>query len=145
MNRAVSMVWITSLLAGCASTIEGTTQTIAINTEPPGAACSLYRQGNRIGQVESTPGSVLIEKTKQDITVICRKTGRQQASSLNRSGTAAATFGNILMSGVIGWAVDSARGADNKYDGVVTITLPPDPAASPSTRALPLPALQPSL
>jgi hypothetical protein len=31
------------------------------------------------------------------------------------SGYGAGTFGNIILGGVIGWGIDSATGADNKY------------------------------
>jgi hypothetical protein len=120
-------------LAACSSIIEGTSQKIAINTDPAGANCTLMREGKAIGSVESTPGSVVIQKTKYDITVLCDKPGFTQASYLNRSGAAGATFGNIIAGGGIGWAVDSASGADNKYDGAVNITLVPiaAPAAPP--------------
>jgi hypothetical protein len=57
--------------------------------------------------------------------VKCSKTGFQEASYLNHSGAAGATFGNIILGGGIGWAIDSASGADNKYDGVVNVTLVP--------------------
>jgi hypothetical protein len=90
-----------------------------------------------------TPGGVTIKKTKHDITLKCHKDGYQEASYLNHSGAAGATFGNIILGGGIGWAIDSAPGADNKYDGVVNITLIPNqaapaPAAKPSALVGPL-------
>ena len=56
----------------------------------------------------------------------CNKDGYQEATYLNHSGSAGATFGNIVLGGGIGWAVDSAAGADNKYDSPVNITLVPE-------------------
>jgi len=32
---------------------------------------------------------------------------------------------NIILGGGIGWAIDSASGADNKYESPITITLVP--------------------
>ena len=113
------------LLAACSSIIEGRTQTMMINTNPAGASCDLVRMGQKIGSIAETPGSVTIEKTKYDLTVICNKEGYEEASYLNHSGSAGATFGNILLGGGIGWAIDSASGADNKYDSPVNITLAP--------------------
>jgi len=110
---------------GCASIIEGTSQTITLNTNPPGADCALTREGVVIGRVAPTPGSVVIQKTKHDITITCAKEGYQDATYLNHSGAAGATFGNIVLGGGIGWAIDSASGADNKYDSPVNITLVP--------------------
>lgn len=68
----------------------------------------------------------------------CNKQGYQEATYLNHSGAAGATFGNIVLGGGIGWAIDSASGADNKYDGVVNMTLVPadaDKVAAASTPA----------
>src|SRR5262249_17780798 len=120
--------------------IEGRHQQILLNTNPPAAECGLYRQGIRIATVPSTPSSALIEKTKHDIWVVCVKQGYQQASYYNRSGAAGATFGNIILGGGIGWAIDSATGSDNKYDSPVNLSLVPvqagqaeGPAVLPST------------
>ena len=128
-------------LSGCASVIEGTSQEIKVVTNPPGANCAFEREGSVIARVDQTPGAVTIKKTKHDITLKCTKTGYQEGTYLNHSGAAGATFGNIVLGGGIGWAIDSASGADNKYDGVVNVTLvpegaaaaPPPPAAKPAT------------
>lgn len=42
---------------------------------------------------------------------------------MNHSGSAGATFGNIVAGGLIGWGIDSASGSDNKYDSPVNMTL----------------------
>src|SRR5579883_1268490 len=112
----LGIVTISAGVSACSSIVEGTHQEIAIATNPPGANCSLKRQDVVIAQVNPTPGSAKIEKTKYDITIICGKDGYQEATLLDKSGAAAATFGNILAGGGIGWAIDSASGADNKYE-----------------------------
>lgn len=114
------------LLAGCSSIIEGTSQEIIINTNPPGADCSLVREGISIAHVNPTPGATTIKKTKHDITIECVLEGYQKATFLNNSGAAGATFGNIVLGGGIGWAIDSASGSDNKYESPVNITFVPD-------------------
>jgi hypothetical protein len=113
------------LVGGCASIIEGRSQQIFVNTNPVGAECGLYRQNLRIATIQNTPSSALIEKTKHDIWIACVKPGYQMATYFNHSGAAGATFGNILLGGGIGWAIDSASGADNKYDSPVNMTLIP--------------------
>ncbi len=126
MSRAMLPLTLVMLLStGCASILSGTTQEIAVNTNPPAAQCEADRLDAKIGEIASTPGSILVQKTKSDITVVCRKFGYQQASYLNHSGTADSTFGNIVAGGLIGLAVDSASGAINKYDPVVNVTLTP--------------------
>lgn len=121
------LVGITSL-AGCASIVDGRSQEIVINTNPSGATCSLTRNDMPIGSVSPTPSAILIEKTKYDIIIKCNKEGYQEATYFNKSGSAGSTFGNIVLGGGIGWAIDSASGADNKYDSPVNITLPAEVA-----------------
>ncbi len=125
------------LLGGCASIIEGTNQQIAVNTNPSGADCGLYRKGIKIGTILQAPGSTLVNKTKNDIWIVCVKPGYQTATYLNHSGIAGGTFGNIVAGGGIGWAIDSASGADNKYDGVVNISMVPATSATAAPPALP--------
>jgi hypothetical protein len=110
-------------LTGCSSVIEGRSQEIMVNTTPAGASCTLLRHDETLGTINPTPGSLYIEKTKYDITITCNKKGYETATYLNHSGVAGATVGNIILGGGIGWAVDSATGADNKYDTPVNISL----------------------
>jgi len=110
--RASATLGLVSVTA-CATIISGTTEQIAVNTNPSGAACDFMRNGQRIAEIPSTPASSLIQKTKYDITIVCRKAGYQDASYLNHSGAAGATFGNIVLGGFIGWGIDSATGSDN--------------------------------
>ncbi len=67
---------------------------------------------------------MIIRKTKDDLTIVCDKRGYTTATYLNHSGLAMATFANILTGG-LAWAYDSTRGADNKYEGQVSLALPP--------------------
>jgi len=137
MFRFVAVALIASL-PGCATIVEGTSQQIVVNTNPSGADCGLYRQGIKIGTVVSAPGSALVDKTKHDIWVVCVKEGYQQATYLNHSGVAGGTFGNIVLGGGVGWAIDSAAGADNKYDSPVNLSLVPNqPGSSAAAASLP--------
>ena len=89
--------------AGCSSIIEGTSQEITVNTNPSGASCAFMREGQPIGTVHPTPGAVLVKKTKYDITIVCDRPGFDQATYLNHSGAAGATFGNIVLAvGLVG-------------------------------------------
>ncbi len=137
LAAAVAAVFAVSSLSACSSVIEGTSQEILVNTNPPGANCEFVREGNVIASVAQTPGGVTIKKTKHDITLKCNKQGYQEATYLNHSGAAGATFGNIVLGGGIGWAIDSASGADNKYDGVVNITLVPANADKVAAASVP--------
>ena len=133
MKRFVRMfaaVVCASGLGACASIVEGTSQEIAVNTQPPGASCDLMRDGVVIGMVANTPGRVTIKKNKQNINVVCKKEGFQQATQSNKSDFAGATVGNVLLGGLVGVAIDAASGASNKYDPEVNIVLQPVTAKS---------------
>jgi hypothetical protein len=119
-----------ALLAGCGTITQGTSQDITITSTPPGAHCDLTRKGEHIATLDSTPGVVKVDKTKSDILLTCRLAGYQDASANLESGYGAGTFGNIILGGVIGWGIDSATGADNKYPGTATVQF--IPAGTPS-------------
>jgi uncharacterized protein YcfL len=114
-----------SALVGCASIIDGTSQEIVINTTPDKASCKLLREGSPIGEVSSTPGAVTIKKTKHDITIECEKEGFYKSTYYDKSGIQDATWGNIVLGGGIGWAIDSASGSDNKYTSPLNISMVP--------------------
>jgi hypothetical protein len=109
-------------------------------TNPSGASCVFTRQGTTIGTISSTPAVLNVPKRKYDITITCSKAGYADASYLNHSGVTAVIAANIaadvLLTAGISSIVDSADGADNKYDSAVNLTLSPLPANTLS----PLPA-----
>lgn len=111
-------------LCACASIVDGTSQEITLNTSPKGADCELMRETIPIGRINPTPGTVVVKKTKHDITINCTKKGYEDTSFFLKSGSQDSTWGNIAAGGGIGWAIDSASGADNYYESPVNITLP---------------------
>jgi hypothetical protein len=123
-------------LGGCAAIFDGTSQQISVSTNPSEARCKFMRLGAPIAEIPSTPGAATIQKTKNDITIVCAKPGYTDATYLNKSGVAGATFANILggvVTGGIAWAIDSSSGADNKYDSQVNMTLIPTSMVPPTT------------
>ncbi|MEM7506344.1 MAG: hypothetical protein AAF415_06335 [Pseudomonadota bacterium] len=125
-----------ALLGGCATITSGTTQNIAVNTTPTEASCTLTREGQVIAEVNPTPASVEVDRTRQDILVTCDKEGFETGESVLVSGTEGSTYGNILAGGLIGAAIDQGSGAVNKYPSAANVVLTPisqpttDPAAT---------------
>jgi uncharacterized protein YceK len=68
-NNLVIVLSCFALLSGCASVIEGRAQEVTINTTPAGATCSLERNGTPLGTASPTPGTLYLEKTKDDILI----------------------------------------------------------------------------
>lgn len=124
-NRLTIFALMPALLGGCAAVVEGTSQEIVVETDPPGADCDLIREELHIAEVNPTPGAVTIKKTKHDISINCELDGYEPNTYLNKSDVAAATFGNLLIGGLVGIVVDAASGANNKYESHVNITLTP--------------------
>lgn len=128
MLRAFFIAGVVLALGGCSTVVDGTSQTLGVNTSPAGASCVFNRNGQQIAKIDPTPGTVEIQKTKHDIIVECDKAGYQTATFINKSDVNAATFGNIIIGGGIGWAIDSATGSDNKYQATMNLTLAPEAA-----------------
>jgi hypothetical protein len=126
--RIVIVILTSVMLIGCAAIFDGTSQEIMVNTNPPGATCEFSRNGTVISTIPATPAAATVQKRKFDITVTCKKDGYQAGTFINHSGVAGATVADVLggvVTGGVAWAVDSASGADNKYDSPVNITLVP--------------------
>lgn len=110
-------------LPGCATIMEGSSQSVSIETTPTGALCNVDRQGSHLGTVADTPGSLRLDKSKNDITITCTKDGYQKTSITESPKFVGTTFGNIIAGGVIGVAVDAASGANYEYPGNVHLDL----------------------
>ena len=132
VNSRVLAIGLAALgLWSCSSIVQGTSQDIFINTTPASASCILEREGQKIGAVASTPGTVSVEKTKHDITITCTKDGYQTATYYNESGWesgsgAAGIALDVILTLGLSSAIDSATGADNQYKSPVNITLLPE-------------------
>jgi hypothetical protein len=65
--RAIAAMLCVVALVGC----EAAPQTLTLSTTPPGAACTVSRQGASLGQVASTPGMIAVGPSRDPITVSC--------------------------------------------------------------------------
>jgi len=125
IGAATAALFACVSLAGCGTITQGTSQNITITSTPPGGHCDLNRKGEHVATLDKTPGTVKVDKTKNDIMLTCTLAGYQDASLNLESGYGAGTFGNIILGGGIGWAIDSASGADNKYPSSANVQFVP--------------------
>lgn len=123
-------------LSGCASIMEGQTQSIAIASPPTtGATCTL---SNSRGEWSvTTPGTVSVKKSRHDMAVSCSKEGYQTATARIPSDFAGWTLGNLLIGGVIGIGVDAGTGAMNKYPHAFEVPMTPVGGAAPGASITP--------
>ena len=123
--------------AGCATVIDGTSQKITVSTTPDHAQCSLTRANETIGEIENTPGIVEVDRTKNSIVVACSKPGYKSGSADDKSGSDGWVYGNFAIGGLVGFGIDFATGAHNKYTPNVEVALAPD-ASSQDAEPVPL-------
>lgn len=120
---------LAAALSGCASTIDGATQSIYVETTPvEGAACIC---SNDRGQWPLTsPGSAVVQKSASVLEIRCNKNGYREAKVYAAGHmTTAGLFGAMLpYAGLISSAVDASTGAALSYPNSFSITLRPDAA-----------------
>ncbi len=122
---SITALVVSSLMTGCAAITSGKQQPVSVNTVCDGepiveASCTLV---NSKGSWEvTTPGSVMIHKAYGDLAVDCKK-GDSAASTTFKSKNNKAVWGNILVGGLIGYAVDAGSGAGFDYPSPMTVTM----------------------
>lgn len=123
-----SLVLIAALsLSGCASITGTTNQNISVQTkestgkELVGANCELI---NKKGKwFITTPGTVGISRSNDDIQINCTKEGYLQGKQGVVSDTKGMMFGNILFGGGIGAVIDHTSGAAYEYPSLIQIVM----------------------
>ena len=55
---------IAALSGGCATLTKGSSQTVTVNTDPSGGTCTMTHDAKPVAIVNSTPGSVPVEKAR---------------------------------------------------------------------------------
>jgi hypothetical protein len=121
-------------LSACATIVRGSSQAVTATTQPPGAVCEFRRARQPTVIANPTPQTVMLEKSKDDVTIVCRKDGYLDASSQLGSKFEGWTFGNIIFGGLVGVAVDAGSGAMHDYPQSVTLVLIPREFASSGER-----------
>jgi len=131
-----------AVLFGCATIVEGTTQSVSVNTAPEqGAQCALVNSEGT--WYVTTPGTTTVHKTKTDLDVTCTKAGFQNGHVVAYSHFGATTAANVIAGGVIGAGVDAFSGANYHYDSPISVPLGP-PVSAQTAPASPVQAPPPS-
>lgn len=121
------------LTSACASITQGTTQSVSVVTDPPGASCVISREGVQVATVNPTPGSIRVEKSSRSLDMSCTLENYEPGQTSIPASTDAMTAGNVLVGGVIGLAVDASTGAMNKYPPDVSLSLRRSVVETPRT------------
>jgi hypothetical protein len=110
------------LLTGCASMTTGSNQSISVNTEPEKSASCELQNDKGSWFIPITPGSVMIHRSYGDLAVVCKKEEKSGSTNV-KSSAKGMTYGNILVGGLIGAAVDVGTGAGYDYPTMIHVPL----------------------
>lgn len=130
MNRKLLCfiaVVIAGLTSGCASVTGSPNQSVSVQTreqagvEVTGAACELTN--NKGKWFVTTPGSVMIHRSNDDMQVLCNKAGYEPGRAAVVSETKGSMFGNIILGGGIGAIVDHNNGSAYEYPGFIQVLM----------------------
>lgn len=132
------------LFSGCASITGSRNQPISVTATHEGkpvigANCQLLNDKGT--WYVNTPGSVVIQKSFQDLTATCKKQETKKIGATTfKSASEGSVWGNIIAGGLIGYAVDASSGAGFSYPPTLNIEMvkgdtlptPPVPTQSPA-------------
>jgi hypothetical protein len=118
---------VAALASGCASVTGTTNQSVSLQTrdqqgdDVEGAACEL---SNAKGKwFVTTPGSVMIQRSNDDMQVLCKKNGLGPGRKAVVSDIKGAMFGNIILGGGVGAIIDHNTGAAYEYPAMIQIVM----------------------
>jgi hypothetical protein len=108
----------------------GTSQELAVETDPPGASCTFARGADgAVGAVSQTPGKLSVQRRKEDLQVTCTRDGYETVTETVTSSFTGATVGNVILGGLVGVAIDASSGANNRYPEKVIVVMAPSSLA----------------
>ena len=127
---AMTAISILTTLSGCASITGTTTQNISVQTRTP--------DGKEIKEVQcdminkrgtyfvTTPGTIVISRSNDDLHVTCRKDGLENGKASVVSDTKGSMFGNIVFGGGIGAVIDHSNGSAYEYPSFLQVVMGSD-------------------
>lgn len=122
-------------LSGCASIVDGSTQSLSVKTvaggaDITGAQCALTN--NKGTWYVTTPGTVAVHRSYDPLNVKRDRDGYASNTVSSDSSTKGIAFGNILLGGIIGAGVDMSTGAAYDYPNPIVVPLTPGKVAKSS-------------
>jgi hypothetical protein len=136
MRRAAAAATLLLCASACAASDQPGMQGLTVTTTPPGADCTLRRDGATLARIAATPATLAIAQGKSPLTVTCGHPPDHK--------TATAT----LTPQYIGGAIDSMLGGitggpaaiDYAYPAEIHLDLPPGPPDLAPNPAVPVTA-----
>jgi hypothetical protein len=125
VTQALAVALVIAVLPGCASIVNGKTQSVSFQSTPSGATVAL--SGMPIG---TTPISTVVQR-KNDQTLTVSKEGYKTFSTKMNTKIEPWFWGNILIGGILGSVTDAVTGAMYEYEpGQYLVTLEQESASN---------------
>jgi len=124
--KKLFIIFILSI-SGCASITGSKNQPLSVTATLEGkpvvgANCELLNDKGK--WFVTTPGSVVILKSYQDLTVTCKKPETKKVGATTfQSTNESSVWGNVLTGGIIGYAVDAGTGAGFSYPPTLNVPM----------------------
>jgi len=121
---------VAELNGGCASVVSMTGshyQSISVQASEPGqgevigASCEI--SGKTSKWYITTPGTLMIPRSHEDLQVVCRKPDMEKGSAKVLPAFRLVMAGNIAVGGVLGAAVDHVDGAAYEYPETIRVVM----------------------
>lgn len=116
MKKSLLPVMLVLILSGCSTITQSDFQVVSITAsydgKPVDADCSL--SNDKGTYTTKTPANVMIRKSAEDLSAVCKKNGLPDGLLVAISRAAGSMWGNIVFGGGIGAIIDHSRG--NGYD-----------------------------
>jgi hypothetical protein len=126
MKTATITIGLCIVIAGCASVVSSRYQNIHVSPKcgdiPVNGVCDL-RNDNGAWTINA-PANIVIQKAFGDLSVTCHGAKFDPHVAYIPSKASIATFGNLILGGPLGVAVDTKNGAGYKYPDVISFNLP---------------------
>ncbi len=105
------MLFVSIVVSGCATIMEGKQQSVTFNSIPSGA--DVYLNGKHLGK---TPLNITIDKPKENGNLKFSKDGYKTLEMTVNKKMSSWLLGNIIFGGTFGTTTDYASGALYEYD-----------------------------
>lgn len=121
----IAVTGYATLISGCATVTGSETQPIMIETHDAtgspvaGAECKVTNDKGT--WTVKSPGTVSARKSAEDLSVRCEMENQPPGTTRVVSQANVGMFGNILLGGVVGAAIDHSKGTAYDYPGFVRV------------------------
>lgn len=120
-HKPIGLLFGLLALGGCATVLDGTSQSMRVNSSPRSAVCEATRQGEVLGSTSAVSPVMQLTKSRHDVVLTCSAPGYETASAVIPSSASSNGVASIFIFDL--GITDYVTGALNEYPSAASITL----------------------